>query len=279
MTQPAISHLIRALEEAVGFVLFQRRGRNLEPTPDGVLFYEEVARSFQALDGLAAQAQAIRRRQVGRLRLAVMPAYADGIVAELVGGYLRQHPGVHLEMETFEMVRVVEAVEAGRFDLGVAILPRETPLLKLQGSFEGRALAALPEAHPLAAAKTVALQDLAKEPFVAITRGSPFRYAIDAVFERLSLSAKVVAEVRTQRAVLRMVMAGAGVSLVDRHVARDFSREALVFRPTSPPIGWKISLLTKKDRAPSAALEGLIMYLRRGFSEESAVRSDGGLTI
>ena len=265
VTQPAISHLIRALEDVVGFPLFQRRGRNLEPTPDGLLFYEEVARSFQALDGLAAQAEAIRRRQVGRLRLAVIPAYADGLVAQLVGDYLRHHPGVFLEMETFEMVRVVDAVEAGHFDLGVVVRPRERALLRVHGSFEGRALAALPTVHPLATRESLALEDLAGLPFVAITRGSPFRYAIDATFERVGISPKAVAAARTQRAVLGMVAAGAGVSLIDHSVAQDYAGESLVFLPTLPAVTWKISLITKKDRARSAALEGLIDHLTEGF--------------
>ena len=268
VTQPAVSHLIRALEAAVGFALFQRRGRNLEPTPDGMLFYEEVERSFQALIGVEAQADAIRRRQVGRIRLAVIPAYADGIVAQLVGEYLLDNPSVYVEMETFEMVRVVEAVEAGRFDLGVAVLLRETPLLTVHGRFESRAVAALPARHPLAAGERLDLHDLTAEPFIAITRGSPFRYEIDAALVGLGLVPKIVAEARTQRAVLRMVAAGAGISLVDHHVAKEFSEDGLSFLPTQPRIGWKISLITKKDRPRSSALDGFIDHLKRGFEAD-----------
>jgi len=266
ITQPAVSHLMRALEEEVGFALFDRRGRKLDLTPEGLLFYEEVDRSIQTLTGLKSAAEAIRLRQMGRLRVAAVPVYADGVVAQAIGAYLAENPEVFIEMETLNMVPAIEAVESGRFDLGIVPLPREHPLLRKHESLSGTAVCALPQGHALARSKTVKLEALSDAPFVAIGRGSPFKYEIDAAFQKAKATPQVVAEARTQRAILRMVESGAGLSLVEQRVAEEYEGRGLTFRPTRPAIHWKICFLTGQDRTPSRALTALIDRMKDAFA-------------
>jgi len=281
ITQPAVSHLMRALEQEVGFALFDRKGRKLNLTPEGLLFYEEVDRSIQTLTGLNGAAEAIRLRQMGRVRVAAVPVYADGVAAQVIGAYLAEHPEVFVEMESLNMVPAIEAVESGRFDLGIVPLPREHPLLQKHESLEGTAVCALPKGHALARGKAVKLEALSDEPFVAIGRGSPFKYEIDAALQAAKAAPRVVAEARTQRAILRMVEAGAGLSIVEQRVAEEYETGeyktgehktgeygggGLTFRPTRPAIHWKICFLTVPDRKPSRALAALIDRMKDAFA-------------
>ena len=85
VTQPAVSRMIGDLERAVGFALFERRGRGMQPTADGLLLYEEVQRAFQGLDRVAAAAEAIRGHgrgqevlQTGKLNVEIRDIIAVG---------------------------------------------------------------------------------------------------------------------------------------------------------------------------------------------------------
>jgi DNA-binding transcriptional LysR family regulator len=80
ITQPAVSRLIADLERHVGFMLFERRKRGLQPTKDALLLFEEVDRSFRGLDRIAETADAIRSRRIGHLRVIALHSYSDGIV-------------------------------------------------------------------------------------------------------------------------------------------------------------------------------------------------------
>ena len=266
VTQPAVSHLIRALEESVGFKLFERRGRKLVPNADGLLLHEEVQRSMAALSSIEAHADAIRERRVGRIRIAAMPAYVDGLAARVVGDFLVENPGIFMEIESYDMVRIVEMVETGRFELGIIGVPSDHPLLRVHHSLDSEAVLVMHPDHPLAGKKDIALEDLGGQNFISIGSGSPFRYEIDLVLRRLGVAPKVIAEVRTQRAIMQMIRAGVGVSLIDRKLAQEQSGTGLVIRETRPMILWKICLITKRQRQPSRALESLIARMNQSMS-------------
>lgn len=275
VTQPAVSHLIRALEDAVGFKLFEQRGRNLAPTGDGLVLFEEVQRSLEALSSIEAQADAIRERRIGRVRVAAIPAYVDGLAARLIGRFLVAHPGIFVEIESYDMVRVAEQVEAGRFDLGIVGVPREHPLLQVHQSLDSEAVLAMPPGHPLAERDPVPLGDLEGQDFLSIGRASPFRAEIDAAFLRLEVEPKRIAEVRTQRAILQMIAVGAGVALVDRKLAQEQAGADLVVREIDPRISWKICLITNRRRQPSRALELLIAFMKQTMEGIAAETRQG----
>src|SRR5918997_903606 len=73
VTQPAVSAAIARLEAQVGFSLFERRGGRLEPTPEGLLFYGEVAHSLSGIDRLTQAVLDIRQVRAGRLAVASHP--------------------------------------------------------------------------------------------------------------------------------------------------------------------------------------------------------------
>lgn len=195
-----------------------------------------------------------------------MPAYIDGLAARIIGDFLVENPGIFMEIESYEMARIVEMVETGRFDLGIIGVPTQHPLLHVHHSLDSDAVLVTHPDHPLARQKDIALQDLGGQNFLAISTGSPFRYEIDLVFRRLGVEPKIVAEVRTQRAITQMIRAGAGVSLIDRKLALEQTGTGLVIRETRPMIRWKICLITKRQRQPSRALESLIAYMKQGMS-------------
>ena len=54
LSQPAVSRLLKDLEQTVGFRLFDRIQGRLRPTPEALLLFEEVQRSFIGLDRIAS---------------------------------------------------------------------------------------------------------------------------------------------------------------------------------------------------------------------------------
>lgn len=262
ISQPAVSRLIGDLESTVGFALFERNRKGLQPTTDGLLLFEEIERSFRGLEQIGSTVEAIRLRQTGRIRMAAMPVYADGIVARLVGSFQRDFPGVFVELESLPKVGVVEGVAADLYDLGIATLPVEHPSIAVQAFSEGTAICIVPADHRFATQKSVDLSELDGEAFIAIASGSPFRLAIQRHLDERRVRPRTIAEVRTQRAICRMVEAGAGVSLVDSHLAAEFATNSVVGLPTRPKITWATGLLTPARRQPSHALKALIDHVR-----------------
>ncbi len=130
-----------------------------------------------------------------------------------------------------------------------------------------------PLRHRLQSKRHVGITDLAAEPFIALSSGSPFRAAVDRLFEGAGLQPAIVAEVRTQRAICNMVAAGAGVSIIDPSVARDYAPRHLAAIEVRPRQAWAVVALTPRRTIPSQATRALLSDLvgaaRKGSPADS----------
>ncbi|WP_419903027.1 LysR family transcriptional regulator [Kiloniella sp.] len=262
VTQPAISHLLRTLEEGVGFKLFERLGRSLELTVNGRRFFEEARLSIKAVSDIEQKAEAIRQGKVGHIRIAALPAYADGEVASVVGGFMAEHKGIFVEIESFGMTQVIELVASGQFDLGIVALPVRNPSLRVYPWKKSPVICAVPQGHEFVSLKRIDLDDLNGQDFISIGSGSPFRYQAMELFRQRSIEPNFVAEVRTQRIALRLVEEGAGLSLMDEGIARESNAARVVRVPIEPEMTWEFCFVTARYRKSSPVLIELLNFFQ-----------------
>lgn len=98
LTHSAVSQQIRLLEQRLGFALFHRQGRRLVLTDAGrhMLAASEAALAQLETARREAQAQADGGGQ--RLRLAILPSFAQRWLAPRLPRWRQAHPGIHLEL-------------------------------------------------------------------------------------------------------------------------------------------------------------------------------------
>lgn len=113
VTQAAVSHQIKTLEEAVGVKLFLRFNRALQLTPEGQRFLLAVR------DALAVLSKAVDALQVaeatGRFTVSVLPSFAGGWLMPRLTRFRTLHPEIDIRLDATE--RLVdfarEDVDAG----------------------------------------------------------------------------------------------------------------------------------------------------------------------
>lgn len=269
ITQPAVSRLIAELERQVGLVLFDRKARGLQPTKDALLLYEEVTRSFRALDRIAETAEAIRSRRTGHLRVIALHTYSDGIVAHALGRFLAKHPGVRVELESGSTADVVEGVMTDSFDVGIAPLPINEAAVKTALILAHEAVCIAPASHRFKGLRKINATELEGLPFLAPPLGSPFRAFIDRYLAGVGVKVTIVGEARTQRALCRLVASGAGVAIVDPTLAEEIARDQLRVVRLQPSLVWSIGALTSRRRSPPHALQALLSE----FAVKSRIRA------
>lgn len=97
VTQAAISHQVRQLEDWLGVRLFVRRGHTLALTPEGAAYLPELT---EAMDRMAAATLRLRRRVDGPLRLTVLPSFAMCWLVPRLGRFRALHPQIDLRLTT-----------------------------------------------------------------------------------------------------------------------------------------------------------------------------------
>jgi LysR family glycine cleavage system transcriptional activator len=99
LTHSAVSQQIRGLEEQLGFSLFERRGRRLVLNPAGQALLRSVQNALSLLaDGVQAAAAAAAGESQ-RLRVSVLPSFANRWLLPRIGRWREQHPALALEID------------------------------------------------------------------------------------------------------------------------------------------------------------------------------------
>ena len=97
-TQPVITYQIGTLEKEMGCQLFDRSKRRVSLTAAGVAFYEDAQTIVADCRRAVERAQAISRRERGRLRIGIRRFSNYGDVSEMIRQLGEDFPDVHADM-------------------------------------------------------------------------------------------------------------------------------------------------------------------------------------
>ncbi|WP_238067322.1 LysR family transcriptional regulator [Pseudomonas shirazica] len=219
IAQSALSRQIKELEQHLGTPLFERTARLPRLTLAGQAFLERARRLLADLAQAERVTRDIGEGLQGSLRLnhsSTVPL--TGPLLARLGGYLRDNPGVSLEIAQQSSEAQLEDIAAGRLDIGLLRLPvlRQHEGVVLHELFSEPLLLAVAAGHPLASAPQVKLEQLREERFISIPhrdRGGLSYLSASMCMEAgfFPRAAQVLSRKTTQ---LQLIQAGFGVALL-----------------------------------------------------------------
>lgn len=222
MAQPPLSRQIRQFEEELGVLLFERTTRALRLTEAGRFLLEQsrllTARLDEVLEGTRRLGQT-QRRWFG---IGFVPSTLYGFVPELIRQLRSADPQVEVGLTEMNTLPQLEALKAGRIDLGIGRILLDDPAIERRVLLTEPLMAAVPLHHPLAGQGAVSVARLAEERFVLYpARPRPnFADHVLGLFRAAGHSLQVVQEANELQTAIGLVAAGLGVSVVPASVQR-----------------------------------------------------------
>ena len=111
LTHSAVSQQIRALEESLGFDLFDRRGRRVVLNPAGVALLRGVKDAMERLDEGVQAARASAAGEAPELRLTCLPSFAHRWLLPRLARWRERHPAFTLDIDA--SLRPVDLLREG----------------------------------------------------------------------------------------------------------------------------------------------------------------------
>lgn len=111
LTHSAVSQQIKGLEAQLGFALFERRGRRVVLNPAGQALLRSVQSALALLDDGVQAAAAAATGEAQRLRITVLPSFANRWLLPRIGRWRERHPDLPLEIDA--SFRAVELSREG----------------------------------------------------------------------------------------------------------------------------------------------------------------------
>ena len=267
VTQPAVSRLLRDFQALLKMELFERRGTGLVPTAAAIALYTEVERSFVGLERITAAAEEIRGRRTGTLRIAALPALANGYLPRLAGHFLKERPNLNLAFFGVISPIVVDWVLNDQCDVGFAEVPiAHSGLSSLRLPAPAR-VAVLPAGHRLSAKEVLEPRDFEGETFISLSAGSTGRHLIDQVFNRDDVRRVLRVETALSEIMCGLVSSGLGVAICDPFTAQEFATRSVVVRRFLPRIDFEFAAVFPAQRSPSPVALDLVETMRRALGE------------
>ena len=214
LTQSAISHQLRDIEERLGTALFLRSGKRMIPTAAG----ERVLTSARrVLDEIAATEDAVRRIGTNEARvLRVCTQCNTGYhwLPPLVEAFRRTHPRVDVEIAVECTTRPLEALLEGRLDLAIVTQQVRNPQLRVRPLFDDEHAAIVAPDHPFASRPFVRPVDFAGERLLLYSGSSEDSFTVKRILRPAGVEPARISFVMLTEAILEMVKARLGISVM-----------------------------------------------------------------
>lgn len=256
VTQPAVSRLIRDLEEVVQITLFERQGTRLVPTAEATQLFREVERLYLGLDQIAQAADDIRKHKNIVLRIAsvtsLMRPYLHQAIIDVIGNRL----DLPLVIDVENSRHIWDMVDKNQYDLGfVFSSPRmaDKNAVLLHSS---QAVAAMAPGHALASRHVVTPADLQDQRVLIPGRNSPLRLALDRAFASADHPPASTMETSMLNC-CHFAASGIGVGIVDQTSIRA-AEVAIVAVPFQPSIDVSYFAIRPSGAGRIAILDDLV---------------------
>ena len=273
-TPPSVSAHIKALEEELGVVLFERSTRGMELTQAGQAIRSKAEQVLHAALEVTAKAASLKRELQGGLEIGVNADPTFLRVSRLAAVVRQRHPSVELNFTSSDSQGVVDGIRTGALDAGFVYGEREPHDLQLQFLVESELVVAIPKSL-MPSADEISWESLARRPWVYPGGQCVFQQAVDRVMgaKRLICASQVGAQDDATRR--ELVRAGVGVAVLEREEGERLEREAgvVVWRP-SPRLVCPLHFAHSRRRQGDALIQAVAECVRGVWSSPAHGRGD-----
>ena len=284
LTQPAVSQQIKALEEELGAVLFDRSGAQVRLTQAGGALLKYAEKSSRLLHQARHAVAAFGGTESGALTLGASTTIAQYVLPRLLSEFCATHPRVRPTLISGNTEQIVEAVEEEKIALGFIEGPPRSRDVTLAPFLEDELVLLVSAGHEWAEQKEILPGDLKLAPLVLRERGSGTRHIVELALERHKIrrsSLNVAMELDSTEAIKSAVEAGFGAGFVSRWaIAKDarlgpgfrivkikgirFLRHLLVVSPKGPEVSGAAAEFRSFVLARTAAKRGSVQVAAKG---------------
>ncbi|WP_217593658.1 LysR family transcriptional regulator [Cohnella sp. GbtcB17] len=261
ITQPSLSHQIKALEDEIGVPLFDRIGKKIALTEAGMILYAQSKLAFGNLASAKEQIQELQRIERGKLSIGALPGELNQLVSTLLIDYHRDYPKVQIKILGVE--DVATGLLQNELDLAVTILPIEDERIETIPLYNERFFFVATAGHPYAGRSAIDFEEILRVPVVTFPETHRCRQLVDTTCARAGLRLQPLIETTTIDSLFGLVRSGAGGSVLSKTLLEMYNYDDLVCIPIqNPSLTREVGMAYLRDKYMGKASQGFIELMQ-----------------
>lgn len=253
VAQPSLSQAVRRLEDDLGAPLFDRIGRRVRLTEAGRAFEGPARQLLRQAENVAAAVAGHAELDVGTVDVVALPTLVADPLAEAIGRFRRRHPGVTvrvLDPGTAEELHTM--VRDGTAEVGVTESGPTPHGVERRPLSDQELMAVLPPGTE-AAGRRLHLRSLVDVPLVLGPPGTSTRLALETALDELGARPSIVVETDQREAIVPLVLAGAGASVLPAPLAAEARASGATVVGLTPSLRRSLSVVFRGASLSPAA--------------------------
>jgi DNA-binding transcriptional LysR family regulator len=263
-TQSAVTAQMQALEERLGLILFDRSTRPPVLTDEGRSFVPKALNVVAEYDRLFSEPQTEHLR--GNLRLGVVPSVITGLTPRVLVMLRDRYPGLHVELAMGLSAELVDRVRRNLLDVALVSDPLEKGFSLQWSPFLREPLVLVAPVD----APALPVQDLLeKYPFIRYTRHAWVGQLIEKQLKQQKLHVRETMMLDTLEAIIGMVHAGMGVSVVPMRLIEPAGSPPVRRLSLPGPTVYRTLGLVEIQDHPKSALTATLLGVLQTVAEQA----------
>ncbi|SEM73069.1 LysR family transcriptional regulator [Paenibacillus sp. OV219] len=239
ITQPAISHTLKQLEQALGGPLFFRSAKGVSLTAEGEVVLQYVEQAFNLIASGEKRISDMRNLDDGEIRIGAGDTLSKHYLLPFLEKFHNQYPNIRIHVTNQTTPETLQLLKEGKMDIGIVNLPVEDRKIEFKQS--------LPQQDCLVGGKVyaelsrrlqqqpLALEQLHEYPLIMLEPGGSTRQFLDRYATAGGVQLKPELELGSMDLLIQFAMSGFGLAFVTRnYVEQELARGELVEIPLTP---------------------------------------------
>jgi len=215
LSQSALSHQLRDIEERLSTPLFHRVGKKMVLTTAGDTLLRAATQVLDIVGRTEDEIRKAGKSNAGLLRITTQCYTCYHWLPGLLKEYRLRHPNVEVHVDADATPRPLKSLIDGRIDLAIMSDPVRDRRLVQRPLFEDELLVIMSPNHRLAGRAVVEPEDLAEETLI-IYPPREESTVLQQVLAPAGVMPKAIQQVQLSEAIIELVKAGLGVAAMAR---------------------------------------------------------------
>ncbi len=214
LTQSAVSHAMKALEQQAGCRLFDRTGKKATLTEAGELLLVHAERILAEMAHARTALEKLGKWGQSRLRIGASATACQHLLPPVLREFRKEFPKCRITIEPGDTPEMIEFLRESRIDLAVNLEPPSREPLEFRPLFSDEMQFIVAPTHPWAVNQRVPREEVAMQNYILYSRKSYTGALIDDYFAEEKLVLRTAIEMGSISAIKEMVKLDIGIGIL-----------------------------------------------------------------
>lgn len=268
VTQSAVSHSLRTLEEQLSCRLLDRTGKRVAVTAEGEILLKRCKRVIFELDQASRDLDGLRRWGQTRIRIGAPHSLCHSLIPSVLREFRECFPRCEPVIEAGDTTGLLDRLAGADLDLVVGLKPRGRGDEGYRPMFKDRLAFVVSPFHPWAGAPEMVMSTIHDQQFIIYAKATETHRLIEEWMEQKGERGRKPLVLGDMQAIKEMAKLGIGVGIVAPWVAaREIEEGSLkVVDLDEPGIKREWGVFHSNKREPSLVEETFIGLCEMAFA-------------